>query len=171
MRLRRGDPLPRSVASAAVTALFLVALLPTMAAASGASSPARTAPGQVLTLYAGHAPASTPRLHTPQQAVSATERHSLTASSTISVTYHGFDNQPKAKAAFQAAVNEWQSVLVSSQVIHVNAYWQNLGNPNILGQAGATAEVNGGDGFWYPVALAEARCSCEANSGDAEIVG
>jgi len=104
------------------------------------------------------------------QALNAQARPALVPTSTITVTYHGFSGQAQAKAAFQAAVNIWQSVVVSSQVIHVNAYWSNLGSASgILGQARSTSEQNGGDGYWYPVALAEARCSCEKNGSQSEI--
>ncbi len=123
------------------------------------------APGETLTLYAGNSPSFVQPPAAPAQVDRAAALgQKLTATSTISVTYHGFSAQ--AKLAFQAAVDVWQSIIVSSQVIHVDAHWTDLGaSTGILGQAGSTAEYNGGDGFWYAAALAEARCSCEVNSG------
>ena len=86
----------------------------------------------------------------------------LAKNSTIQVTYHGFTT--KAKAAFQAAVNVWQSILVSDQVIHVDASWTNLGSTTgILGQAGPNKIFLEGNGDWYPGALEDARCHCQAD--------
>ncbi|MBT2558744.1 T9SS type A sorting domain-containing protein [Hymenobacter sp. ISL-91] len=75
----------------------------------------------------------------------------------IEVTYTGFS--PEAQAAFQYAVDIWQSVLISPVTIRVNANWTTLGT-NVLGSAGPTAyyrDLNGATraGVLYPVALAE----------------
>ena len=53
--------------------------------------------------------------------------------STIQVTYNGFS--PAAQAAFQAAVDIWETVLSSSITIKVQANWMPLGS-NTLGSAG-----------------------------------
>ena len=82
----------------------------------------------------------------------------------IEVSYTGFT--PDAQTAFEAAVNVWEHTLVSSQVIHVDATWTALPT-NVLGSAGPTF-IRLQNGFWYPIALAEAKCSCERTS-DAEI--
>ena len=87
------------------------------------------------------------------------------ATSTISVSYHNFSK--RAKAAFQAAVNVWQSIVVSDQVIHVDAYWSDLGEfTSILGQAGANNLYRESDNFWYPGPLEEARCHCDKDTGN-----
>jgi Fibronectin type III domain len=90
---------------------------------------------------------------------------SVTAASaptaTIQVTYHNFPSN--ARAAFQAAVDTWQTMVVSSQVIHVNASWTSLG-AGVLGEAGpALIAVNG---VAYPAALYEAICSCNQYQGN-----
>jgi hypothetical protein len=87
------------------------------------------------------------------------------ANSIIIVNYSGFT--PQAQAAFQYAVDIWQSVLVSSVPIRINASWEPL-ETTTLGAAGAatlyrdfrealTANV------WYPVSLAERLTSRELN--------
>lgn len=159
----------RALAVAACAALFLSLIASSLAAAAGGSAGAAL-PGPMATLYAQQSAMfrTVTRGATPAQ--SAPALRSLVATSTITVKFHGFAGQDRAKAAFQAAVNVWQSIIVSSQVIHVDAFWSNLGaGSGILGQARATTENNGGDGFWYPVALAEAKCSCEKNGTSPEI--
>ena len=79
------------------------------------------------------------------------------AASHIEVTYTGFT--PQAQAAFQHAVEIWESLLVSPVTIHVQATWTPLGS-GVLGSAGATAyfqDISGATrgGVIYPVALAE----------------
>src|SRR5262245_40635072 len=54
---------------------------------------------------------------------------------TITVTYTGFS--PEAQAAFQNAVNIWQTVLTSPIPIRVQANWTPLG-AGVLGSAGAS---------------------------------
>lgn len=59
--------------------------------------------------------------------------------STINVTYIGFT--PSAQAAFQAAVDIWETVLSSPVDIEIEATWEVLG-PNILGSTGAYYQRN-----------------------------
>ncbi len=146
--------------------MLLAAFAPvSQARSSGASVPAVRAP--MTPIYAGQ----TTRHYQP---VLAPNRHPLSsnglvtaavvATSTIQVTYHGFS--AGAEAAFQAAVDVWQSEIVSSQVIHVDATWTSLGsNSGILGEAGPTNFFLGSDDRWYPAALYESMCSCNQNSG------
>jgi hypothetical protein len=162
----RGAPFAARIAAlAGIAALMASASLPAVAIA-GSPSPdqlARTN-NRLIPVYARKAlvgaahHSRSPRLAAPR---------SVANTSTIAVTYHGFT--ANAKTAFQAAVNTWQSIMVSSQTIHVDAYWKDLGDPYILGQAGATADYPGGDGYIYPAPLAEARCACQKTTG-AEIV-
>jgi hypothetical protein len=84
----------------------------------------------------------------------------------IQVTYNGFTAQ--ARAAFEAAVQIWETKIVSSQVIHVSATWTALGN-GVLGSAGPSKVLLLNDNFVYPAALAEAVCSCEAPNTPFEI--
>jgi hypothetical protein len=84
----------------------------------------------------------------------------------IIVTYTGFT--PQAQAAFQHAVDIWESLLVSPVTIHVQATWTPLGT-GVLGSAGATAYYNDPSGAVrsgasYPVALAEKIAGQELNA-------
>lgn len=91
-------------------------------------------------------------------------------SSTFIVTYNGFPDN--ARAAFQLAVDIWQSVIKSPIPIRMTANWTNLGSPSrnrvTLGQAspsdyyrlyGPTQKT---DAF-YPIALAEKIARRELN--------
>ena len=73
----------------------------------------------------------------------------------INVTYHGFT--PQAEAAFEYAVDIWESLIVSSVTIDLDAYWKPL-DPGVLGSCGPNAffrNFSGGQaGTWYPAALA-----------------
>ena len=81
----------------------------------------------------------------------------------INVTYIGFS--ASARAAFQAAVNIWQTRIHSTVPIDVVADWSNLtamyGDDSILGAAGPTTFVRNFDNapqqnVFYPAALANA---------------
>jgi hypothetical protein len=95
-----------------------------------------------------------------------------TAASRIEVTYTGFT--PEAQAAFQYAVDIWQSLLNSPVPIRVRANWTPLA-AGVLGSAGTTAfytqssGVNGAtrNDVRYPVALAEKIAGQELNGPDA----
>jgi hypothetical protein len=87
----------------------------------------------------------------------------LTPTAKINVTYIGFS--PAAKAAFQAAVDIWQTQIHSAVPIDVVADWSNLtamyGDDSILGAAGPTTFVKNFDNapvqnVYYPAALANA---------------
>ncbi len=75
----------------------------------------------------------------------------------IQVTYTGFSNA--ARTAFEAAVQVWESRIVSSQVIRVDAAWRSMPS-GILGGAGATFRYLHADNRWYPAALSESLCGC-----------
>jgi hypothetical protein len=95
------------------------------------------------------------------------------ANSSIIVNYTGFT--PQAQQAFQYAIDIWQSVLVSSVPIRINASWEPL-EANTLGSAGATTLYRDfrealTPNVWYPVALAERLTSRELNPvNDPDIV-
>ncbi len=149
---------------AVIPALVLTGLSPAVASARGSgttiigSFPGR---GQI-TVRAGHAQipfgaTARPSLGTQSTAAAAV------ATADIEVTYNGFS--AAAQNAFEAAVSVWETRIVSTQVIHVNATWEGLGS-GVLGQAGPNAFYLMDDGFVYPAALAEARCSCEKDASE-----
>jgi hypothetical protein len=82
----------------------------------------------------------------------------------IRVTYSS--NFPTAaRTAFEAAVTRWESLVVSSRPIRVDASWLSMGS-GILGGAGPTAFHLMNDGDVYPTALAEAKCGCRLMAVD-----
>ena len=89
----------------------------------------------------------------------------------IQVTYVGFESAPEARAAFQAAVDIWSSLLKSSVTVHVEANWTTFNDDNVLGGARAGTffrSVTLGSQFpraltWYPVALAEKLARTDLN--------
>lgn len=107
--------------------------------------------------YSIPAPESFRRLRENAQA-----RIAAPQTSTFVVTYNGFPEN--AKAAFQLAVDIWQSIIVSPIPIRVTANWTNLGSPSrsrvTLGSASPTdfyrlyGPTQKADAF-YPIALAE----------------
>ncbi len=91
---------------------------------------------------------------------------------TITVNYLGtWDSQ--AQAAFQYAVDIWETQLTSSVPIVVDAEWTALPS-GVLGSAGATTLYRDFSnapqaGTWYPVALANKLAGSDLNGGTAEI--
>jgi hypothetical protein len=117
---------------------------------------------QVLRLSPESAPPQT-QAQVQAQARAAQALVALPATAKINVTYIGFS--APAKAAFQAAVNIWQTQIHSTVPIDVTADWSNLtaqfNDPNILGAAGPTDFVKNFTNapvqeIYYPVALANA---------------
>ena len=78
--------------------------------------------------------------------------------STISVNYTGFTLNAPAQAAFQAAVDIWKTQVASTVPIVIDANFQDLGNPLLLGQAGSGAVSDflhaPRAGTWFPFPLA-----------------
>lgn len=95
------------------------------------------------------------------------------ATANIEVTYDGFS--PEAEAAFQYAVEIWESLIVSDVPIRVLARWAPLGT-NVLGGASpGTYYTNFEEAprkmVWYPVALAEKLARKDLNpTTDPDIV-
>lgn len=93
------------------------------------------------------------------------------AKSKFIVTYTGFT--PEAQAAFQKAVDIWESILISPVDIRIQANWRSLGL-NVLGSASpstffrfaAAPRLN----TWYPIALAEKLIKNDLNPGQPDIV-
>ena len=90
--------------------------------------------------------------------------------STWDVTYTGFTTA--AKAAFQAAVNRWSTIVSSPVPIKVTASFEPM-QANQLGYAGPTSMVAGqglGDGHsFYPMALANALWGSDIDDTIADI--
>jgi hypothetical protein len=91
-----------------------------------------------------------------------------TATANIEVEYVGFDSQ--AKAAFQYAVDIWETLIESPVKIKIRAFWRPLG-ANVLGSATwATAFTNFPNAqklnVFYPVALAEKIAGKDLNHPD-----
>lgn len=88
------------------------------------------------------------------------------------VTYNDFPAD--AKAAFQKAVDIWQSILVSDVPIRITANWQSLGT-SVLGSATTTGAYRDFPGAakaqtWYAVALAEKMAHTNLNGDRPDIV-
>ncbi len=105
-----------------------------------------------------------------------TARVAAPQTSTFVVTYNGFPDN--AKAAFQLAVDIWQSIIVSPIPIRMTANWTNLGSPSrnrvTLGQASPSdyyrlyGPTQKADAF-YPIALAEKIGRRELNGNAPDI--
>ena len=92
-------------------------------------------------------------------------------SATISVTYSGFT--PEAQAAFQLAIDIWETQITSTVPIKVTAQWSALGD-GILGSAGPATLMRDftnapQSGTFYPIALANKLAGSDLNGSQAEI--
>ncbi len=86
--------------------------------------------------------------------------------STWAVTYVGFENNPAAKLAFEAAVDIWARIVSSPVPIKVNATFAPLAS-GVLGSAGATAYYPltvGSSMSYFPSALADARTAVDQST-------
>ncbi|HMJ69674.1 MAG TPA: T9SS type A sorting domain-containing protein [Cyclobacteriaceae bacterium] len=98
---------------------------------------------------------------------------SRTNATNIIVTYEGFTSE--AKAAFQEAVDIWETIIQTPVTIRVHAQWKVLGE-NVLGSASPSTYVVNLDevqkkNIWYPIALAEKIAGRELNdTNDPDIV-
>ncbi len=95
-----------------------------------------------------------------------------TSQSTIKVTYYNFPEE--AKQAFQYAVSIWESLIISSVPIHIDAHWEYM-NENILAQGRPAVFFNNFNGTplpntYYPVALAEKLSNKDLNPGNPDII-
>lgn len=138
-------------AARAALPIFLISAFATMPAASAERAQAPLAP-----LYAG---AAGPQSYVAPELLPGPRR-----AATFAVTYSGFS--PAAQAAFQAAVNVWAQRVTSSVPITVSATYTNLGNPNILGQAGSSFIWRNFPGaprpnVWYVDAIANKRAGSQ----------
>jgi hypothetical protein len=99
-------------------------------------------------------------------------RHFLTspATATFQVTYVGFGSFPAAQTAFQAALDIWAHLIVSSVPIKVRAEFTSLPS-NVLGTAGGQfiwRDFPGApiSGTWYVDALADELSGGDVNAGN-----
>ena len=143
------------VAGALVTAGLGVGVAPAAAAAAERAPVALLDAPRVVTL---RAPSSAPvRPGAAQQRrLGRTAAATRPAVSQWEVTYTGFESNPAARQAFQAAVDIWAGLVASDVPIKVSATYKDLGDPNVLGQAGPTDFAVPDDRTAYPVALANA---------------
>jgi Secretion system C-terminal sorting domain len=91
-------------------------------------------------------------------------------SATFSVTYTGFTTT--AQAAFQKAVDNWATLITSTQTIRINAQFTALG-VNVLGSAGTNfmyALTDGTFTSWYPDALTDAALEMDQKPGQPDII-
>lgn len=87
----------------------------------------------------------------------------------IAATYNaGYPAPTSVRTVVDAAVNQWDSVLVTNPggPIVIEVYWSNLGNPSLLGYAGPDGMFYGGGlpgNSLYPAALANTVLGTDAN--------
>jgi len=81
----------------------------------------------------------------------------------------------QAQAAFDFAINIWESLLISNQTMVVDACWRSDLGFGVLGSAGPTNYYRDFPdaplaNSWYPVAVANSLASSDLNSSQPEIV-
>ena len=143
------------------------------ATAGTAAPPILHQPGTLTPVVLGPAPATpTVVAATPQVPTSRLRASSTT--STFVVNYDaGFNANPAAKAAFQAAVDQWSNLITSAVPVVVDASFTALPS-GVLGSAGPTnlfANFTGAPvtNTWYPSALANARHGSDLAPGTDDI--
>ncbi|SHF59643.1 Por secretion system C-terminal sorting domain-containing protein [Mariniphaga anaerophila] len=99
-------------------------------------------------------------------------KSSKVSQSSIKVTYHNFPEE--AKQAFQYAISIWESLLVSSVSIQLDAYWEDMG-VNVLAEGRPSVFYRNFSGAplrdtFYPVALAEKLTGKDLNGSEADII-
>lgn len=160
----------RAFATTLVLGLSLLVVAPATASAAGepVSKPGRMVP-LLREDVSGNPGIAAPRA----QRLTVVPGKAATPRSTWQVAYDaGFNANPTAKSAFQAAVNIWAGIISSPVPIKVTAAFGDLG-PGVLGYAGPDAimPVSGaGDGTsWYPSALADALKGTDLRPGQFDI--
>ncbi|MGL5807084.1 MAG: hypothetical protein ACRC11_16860 [Xenococcaceae cyanobacterium] len=93
----------------------------------------------------------------------------------INVTYKGFDANPQARAAFQYAVDIWETLIVSPMTvpIEIDAEWKKLA-ATTLGSASPTTFFQDFSGIpvkntYYPSALANSLAGKDLSAGKSDI--
>ncbi|MDP1813791.1 MAG: T9SS type A sorting domain-containing protein [Leadbetterella sp.] len=96
---------------------------------------------------------------------------SAAKTATINVTYSNFPDD--AKAAFQAAVDVWQSLLITKVAIKITANWDGITSSTLATSGAKKVYKNFTNApikdVWYPSALAEAIAGVNLNGTEADI--
>lgn len=96
---------------------------------------------------------------------------SAAKTATINVTYSNFPSD--AKAAFQAAVDVWQSLLITKVAIKITANWDGITSSTLATSGAKKVYKNFANApikdVWYPSALAEAIAGVNLNGTEADI--
>ena len=162
----------QAVLTASLVLILSAVAAPVSQARTSGTDAMREIPGGVVPVLAGHTTQRLRPIHAPLSAsitgsavsglgASGFGASGIVATADIQVTYNGFSQD--AQDAFEAAVIVWESMIVSSKVIHVNANWTPLG-ANVLGSAGPASIYVMDDDRVYAAALAEAICDCEGSN-------
>lgn len=157
-----------------ILALFLALLTPgLMAGAARGNQDAQLAPERVsssskVILRAAYSDQIPPAVPAPRSALAP----DAPQTAVINVTYAG-PWTASAKAAFEYAANIWETLVVSSVPIHIEAEWAAL-PPGVLGGAGAYNYWRNFPGApqsntWYPAAIAHSRAGYDLDGSDPEI--
>jgi len=130
---------------------------------STAVSARQHGPHRKVAVLAGHLQqsSSTPQLSAP---LLVAPRVTSPPTATFQVTYTNFP--PAAQAAFQAAVDAWSHIVVSTVPITVKAVWMSEA-PGVLGQASPDFSLR--NGVYLPTPLAEAESGTDSNAGRPDI--
>jgi hypothetical protein len=130
-------------------------------------------PGTQTPVVLGPAPAS-PTVVGEVPRVPDEDLHASSTTSTFVVNYDaGFNANPAAKAAFQAAVDQWSNLISSPVPVVVDASFAALpsgvlgsaGPKNLFSNFGGAPQAN----TWYPSALANARHGSDLDPTHADI--
>ena len=152
--------MPRTTCRALVTAAALVLSLLSVAPARATTTAVVGKPGTMVKVYRGDVQRVPGGATAHASHLTVVPGAAATPRSTWIVGYDaGFNANPQAKAAFQAAVDIWAGIITSAVPIRVAADFSDLGD-GVLGFAGPHEILppNGaGDRTsWYPVALLNA---------------
>ena len=159
--------------TALVAALALVLLGLTVSPAAAAPASTRHTAGHLTPLY--RAPSGTPSRTPALRRDSVVSGDPATVKQSVwQVTYtSGFTGHDNAKAAFQAAVDIWASIVHSTVPIRVHADFKDLGDPNLLGQAGPggyNQDPSIGNGVsYYPDALSDSLAGTDVYPAEFDI--
>lgn len=104
-------------------------------------------------------------------ALSATQKSRLNPQSVISVEYENFPSE--AIAAFERAVEVWESLLISKVPIYIKASWAEMAG-NTLAYSSASRIYRNFDhcpyyDVWYAGPLAEALAGKDLNAGESDL--
>ena len=162
----------QAVLTASLVLILSAVAAPVSQARTSGTDAMREIPGGVVPVLAGHTTQRLRPIHAPLSAsitgsavsglgASGFGASGIVATADIQVTYNGFSQA--AQDSFEAAVTVWESMIVSSKVIHVNANWTPLAR--VCSAQPGRQHLLMEDDRVYPAALHEAVCSCDDHSG------